>query len=114
MASVRAEGAITDADFAWVLPAARPFLEECSPAAILPAGLARLTMPVFLLHGVEDPLVPSSEMSALAARLSKATSVHVLPSHLVSHVEIESPGLAETWRHLRFVQDFFDVATAAR
>jgi pimeloyl-ACP methyl ester carboxylesterase len=114
LAAARAEGSITDADLAWVLPAAKPFLDATSPARIPPAGLARISMPVFLIHGEADPLVPVTEMSRLAARLSASASVHTLSSHLIAHVEIESPGLLETWRHLRFVQDFFDVAAAAR
>ena len=110
VAAVRAEERVADADLAWLLAAATPFLEASSPAAA--PSLARVTAPVFVVHGVEDALVPVTEARALAARLTASSAVEVLESRLLSHVDVASPGLAETWRHVTFVQRFLDAAGA--
>src|SRR5205823_922145 len=112
VAAVRAEDRIRDDDVAWLMPAARRFLDDTSPASIDDSGLARIAMPVFLIHGEEDPLVPVDEMRRLAQRLSAHATVRAFPSRLLAHVEVGSPGLVEGWRHLRFLQDFFDTVAS--
>lgn len=105
VAAVRAEAGASDADVAWLLEGAAPFLDAASPAAA--GSLARIAVPVVLVHGEEDPLVPVTEAGALARRLTSA-DVTVLRSRLLSHVEVASPGLRETWRHVTLVQGFLD------
>lgn|GEM_PF-2932433 len=109
VAAVLAEAAIGADDLAWVLAAAAPFLRASSPAAV--ASFARVRAPVFLIHGVGDALIPVEASRALAARLTSAREVEVLESRLLSHVDVGSPGVAETWRHVTFVQRFFDAAS---
>lgn len=109
----RAEADLSAADLAWVLGAARPFLEATSPAAAPVGALDRLRMPVFVLHGLADPLVPAEESDRLRDRL-RAARTDVLKSTLLSHVDVGSPGLLDTWHHLRFVQGFLDEAEARR
>ncbi|MBL9087614.1 MAG: hypothetical protein JNM10_10760, partial [Planctomycetia bacterium] len=110
VAAVRAEDTVADDDLAWILGAATPFLSASSPASA--PSLARVTAPVFVVHGVDDALVPVTEARALAARLTASPSVEVLESRLLSHVDVDSPGLAETWRHVTFMQRFLDAAGA--
>ncbi len=47
--------------------------------------------PVFLLHGVEDNVVPAIETLRLAQHLEPYTTVHVLLTPLVSHAEVDRP-----------------------
>jgi hypothetical protein len=60
---------------------------------------------VFLIHGVEDPLVPVSDLPLLEARLRPHTEVRSLRSALLGHVEV---GSREAWDHVLFVDGFFD------
>jgi dienelactone hydrolase len=47
--------------------------------------------PVFLLHGIEDNVVPAVETLRLAKHLEPHTTVHVLLSPLISHAEVDRP-----------------------
>jgi pimeloyl-ACP methyl ester carboxylesterase len=107
MTAALAEADASAEDVDWVLDAASDALARLSPAA-WDAELAGLRAPVFLAHGVEDPLVPVAELAPLTARLSRRVEVRALESAMLSHVGVASPGFAETWRHVRFVTAFFD------
>jgi pimeloyl-ACP methyl ester carboxylesterase len=113
-ASAAAAGAgAAEEDLAWVLDgAARGGLATMSPAS-WDADLAPLRAPCFLIHGAGDPLVASSEMTRLAARLAPRAPVRTLESRLLEHVGVGSPGLAETWRHVRFMKGFLDAVGEA-
>jgi dienelactone hydrolase len=50
--------------------------------------------PVFLLHGVEDNVVPAIETLRLAKHLEPHTTVHVLLTPLISHAELDRPATA--------------------
>ena len=110
---VRAESEALPADVAWALEAAAPLLALVSPAA-WDDELQGVTAPVFLLHGQSDPLVSSDEMAPLARRLERHTRVERLHSRLIAHVSVESPGVLETWRHLRFLTEFFEAVRSSR
>jgi pimeloyl-ACP methyl ester carboxylesterase len=97
----------SEEDVEWALSGAKGLLEGLSPAH-REEDLARLACPVFLVHGVSDPLVPVEEMARLAARLRGRVAVETLSSRLVAHVGVEDPGIAETWRHVRFLSRAFD------
>lgn len=104
-----AEDRVSDADLEWVLSAAGGSLDRMSPAAWSQRLSERLRdTHCYLVHGRGDTLVPLSEMDLLGARLARGNPVHVLASDLLTHVDVESPGIAEAWRHVRFVQAFFD------
>jgi dienelactone hydrolase len=47
--------------------------------------------PVFLLHGLEDNVIPAAESVHLAAALRRATHVRVLLSSLISHADADQP-----------------------
>ena len=48
-------------------------------------------MPVFLLHGLEDNVVPAVESEYLAADLRGHAPVRLLLSGLISHAEADRP-----------------------
>jgi pimeloyl-ACP methyl ester carboxylesterase len=113
VAATRAEHRATPAQVDLLVSGAGAFLAAVSPASADAASLARLAAPTYVVHGVADPLVPVAESRRLAARLVGAR-VGVLESRVVAHVEVASPGLAETWRHVTFIQSFFDDARGSR
>lgn len=47
--------------------------------------------PVFLLHGLEDNVVPAQETLRLARHAEAQTQVHVLLTPLISHAEVDRP-----------------------
>jgi len=60
--------------------------------------------PVFLLHGVDDNVIPSIETVLLAEYLQgKGVEVHGLLSGLITHAEVnKTPTLTEAWRLASF------------
>jgi pimeloyl-ACP methyl ester carboxylesterase len=111
--AVGAGPAISAADRDWILAAIEPFLAALSPARF-DAELDALRCPVFLIHGVDDPLVPAGQMERLRARLARRVRVEALESTVLSHVGVEDASLSEKWRHVRFVQRFFDAVSRSR
>ncbi len=60
-------------------------------AALSPDESPAPDVPVFLLHGVEDNVVPAVETLRLARHLEPHTTVHVLLTPLISHAEVDRP-----------------------
>lgn len=59
--------------------------------------------PVFLLHGVDDNVIPSVETVLLAEYLRGKAEVHGLLSGLITHAEVNrTASLTEVWRLARF------------
>lgn len=59
--------------------------------------------PVFLLHGADDTVIPSSETVFLARHLEARTEVHALLSGLITHAEVDrGASAAEIWRLATF------------
>jgi hypothetical protein len=59
--------------------------------------------PVFLLHGVDDNVIPSVETVLLAEHLKGKADVHGLLSGLITHAEVNrTPTAAEVWRLAQF------------
>src|SRR5262249_46450920 len=90
-------------------PALAPLVLRTTPAlrdemsALSPAGhLAPLRgVPVFVLHGATDDVLPPSEAEANARELAPGGAVHLLLSPNIKHVTIEgTPTLHERWRIL--------------
>ena len=74
-------------------------------------GMARLsaeratppTAPIFLLHGVDDSVIPSVETVLLAEHLKGKAEVTGLLSGLITHAEVNrTPGAIEVWRLASF------------
>lgn len=61
------------------------------------------TAPVFLLHGVDDSVIPSVETVLLAEHLKGKAEVTGLLSGLITHAEVNrTPGAIEVWRLASF------------
>jgi dienelactone hydrolase len=68
--------------------------------------LARVQVPVFLLHGASDNVIPASETLWIARDLPASTRRTVLVSGLIGHVEIEgTPPLRERWAAVHFMAE---------
>ena len=61
------------------------------------------TAPIFLLHGVDDSVIPSVETVLLAEHLKGKAEVKGLLSGLITHAEVNrTPGATEVWRLASF------------
>jgi dienelactone hydrolase len=61
------------------------------------------TAPIFLLHGVDDSVIPSVETVLLAEHLKGKADVTGLLSGLITHAEVNrTPGATEVWRLASF------------
>ena len=61
------------------------------------------TAPIFLLHGVDDSVIPSVETVLLAEHLKGKADVMGLLSGLITHAEVNrTPGAIEVWRLAQF------------
>ena len=59
--------------------------------------------PIFLLHGVDDSVIPSVETVLLAEHLKGKADVTGLLSGLITHAEVNrTPGAVEVWRLAKF------------
>ena len=62
--------------------------------------------PVFLLHGVDDNVIPSVETVLLAEHLKGKVKVEGLLSGLITHAEVNrTANFTEVWRLARFWKD---------
>ncbi|MGQ0732889.1 MAG: alpha/beta hydrolase family protein [Acidobacteriota bacterium] len=92
-------------------PVLLPVVDQLSgtneASALSPERAPSPRAPVFLLHGAEDNVIPSSETVLLAMHLrQESATVHALLSGLVTHAEVDRPPtMAEMWRLVRFWED---------
>jgi len=62
--------------------------------------------PVFLLHGLEDNVVPAVETRLLERHLARSTRTHVLLTPLISHAELDRPATTnDIWQMVTFWKD---------
>jgi pimeloyl-ACP methyl ester carboxylesterase len=94
----------------WLLDSAR--VQRSQLLAASPAGhLQGLQVPVLLLHGASDPIVPSIETLYLARAVPKALVRDVLVTELLRHAELtQLPAPGQVYRFARFVQRLLAVA----
>jgi dienelactone hydrolase len=59
-----------------------------------PSRSPKPSAPVFLLHGMEDNVIPAAESMQMAADLRGVTPVRLLVSGLISHAEADRPARA--------------------
>jgi pimeloyl-ACP methyl ester carboxylesterase len=80
------------------------------------ARLATLTVPVYLLHGEADNIIPSAETLWMAAELPHSSLKAVLVSPVISHIDFESsqPTLLDEWRLIHFFAQVMQAAEAKR
>jgi fermentation-respiration switch protein FrsA (DUF1100 family) len=83
-----------------LLPHADAFTQD---PALSPARSTTVTVPVFLLHGGDDNVVPAIESRRLAVALQRTAPVHLLVTSLITHAEVDRPPTAgEVWALIRF------------
>ncbi|HYN06883.1 MAG TPA: hypothetical protein VES67_05800 [Vicinamibacterales bacterium] len=86
-----------------------PFVEDLGGApALSPIRSAATTAPVFLLHGRDDNVIPSTETPFVAAYLQARgnTRVHWLLTPLISHADLSRElKLSDAWQLVRFWTD---------
>ena len=66
--------------------------------------LGDLTVPVFLLHGEADNIIPAAETLWMASELRSTTLKAALVSPVLSHIDMaKAPGARDTWRLVHFM-----------
>jgi pimeloyl-ACP methyl ester carboxylesterase len=98
-------------------PALAKLLESAAAAAsdqlaqASPNGhLSGLQVPVFLVHGQADPIIPSIETRWLAHDVPAKALRDVVITPLLRHAEFpRPPSLGETWELVRFMRDILQV-----
>jgi dienelactone hydrolase len=65
--------------------------------------------PVYLLHGVDDTVIPAMEASLLAKALRPHTEVHLLATPLITHAEVDrSAHFNDAWKLVSFWAQLLD------
>jgi pimeloyl-ACP methyl ester carboxylesterase len=84
-------------------PVLVPHLALDDPAAS-PEQAPPPSAPVYLLHGVDDTVIPAAESVILADHLrGEKADVHLLLSRLITHAEVDrSAAASEVWRLVSF------------
>jgi dienelactone hydrolase len=83
--------------------------------AVSPEGhVADVHVPVYLLHGAGDSVIPPTELGYLEHDLPPHTVHAALVSRLISHVSFgeQHPTPADYWHGLRFLSHFLEAASA--
>lgn len=90
--------------------AAAPQLRAASPVG----QLRGLQVPVLLLHGQADPIIPSIALPWLAREVPAPWLRAALVTPLLRHAEFpEPPKLGEAWQLVHFISQLFDAAGSA-
>lgn len=77
--------------------------------ALSPERSPAPSAPMFLLHGVDDNVIPAAESVLLARYLEPATRVRLLLTPLITHAEVDRPSdLGAIWRLIAFWTDLID------
>jgi hypothetical protein len=86
-----------------LLPAVESVSDAREHTSLSPERAPPPSAPVFLLHGVEDNVIPSVETVLLTNYLRGKTEVHAILSGLITHAEVDkSAAAAEVWRLATF------------
>ena len=96
---------VNDGDVARLGPAILPHVSAYGGDPALSAERSPPPqVPVYLLHGADDNVIPAAESAVLASDLRKrGARVTQLASPLISHAKVDHPpGLVEIWRLIRF------------
>ena len=86
-----------------LLPVADALKDHPGMPALSPERATPPSAPIFLLHGVDDSVIPSMETVLLAEHLKGKAEVTGLLSGLITHAEVNrTPGAIEVWRLATF------------
>jgi pimeloyl-ACP methyl ester carboxylesterase len=76
--------------------------------------LEGIQVPVFLLHGAGDPIIPSIETRYLARELPPRWLREAIVTPLLRHAEFpQPPKVAEAWELVRFIKEVYEAAGSA-
>jgi fermentation-respiration switch protein FrsA (DUF1100 family) len=80
-------------------------------AAISPEGqLTKLSAPVLLVHGSDDPVVPSTETLWLEREVPRHALRQSLVTSAIRHAELEAkPSIAELWALVQWASALLEV-----
>ncbi|HET7218718.1 MAG TPA: hypothetical protein VFJ02_11760, partial [Vicinamibacterales bacterium] len=98
-------GYVNHRDVAHLGPILLPHLETLpDERALSPALAPAPAAPVFLLHGLDDNVIPASESILLGQELgARRVNVHVLATPLITHAEVDRGAHAtDMWRLVGF------------
>ena len=85
-------GYVNDRDVAHLGPRLLPYVGAYGDApALSPSKSPKPSVPVFLLHGTDDNVIPAIESERLADDLRPYAPVRLLLSDLISHTEADRP-----------------------
>jgi dienelactone hydrolase len=104
-------GYVNDRDVARLGPILLPHTAELGgDPALSPSQAAAPVFPVYLLHGIDDNVIPSAESVRLAETLrSRGVRVTQLATPLITHAEVdEAPGARAIWDLVRFWAKLLD------
>jgi len=86
-----------------LLPVADALANHPAMPSLSPERATPPKAPVFLLHGVDDNVIPSMETVLLAEHLKGKVEVHGLLSGLITHAEVNRTATStEVWRLASF------------
>ncbi len=87
-----------------------PFVDRLEHDASLSPDRSRApSAPVYLLHGVDDNVIPHVESALLAQHLGAHTRVRLLLSRYLTHVDLaERPTIEDTWNMIAFWKAVLD------
>jgi dienelactone hydrolase len=103
-------GYVNTRDVAHLGPALLPHVSALGgDPALSPERSAPPKAPVFLLHGLDDNVIPAVESSLLAADLARrGAETHLLLTPLITHAEVDRPPtFTEIWNLVRFWEALF-------
>src|SRR5262249_10885208 len=99
---------------AWIAQsaaAAAPQLMAASPHG----RISNIAVPVFLLHGEGDPIIPSIETRYLAREVPKRWLRAAIITPLLRHAEFpEPPSLRKAYELVHFVKGIYENAASVR
>jgi hypothetical protein len=93
-----------------LLPVADALKDHPAMPSLSPERADPPTAPIFLLHGVDDNVIPSMETVLLAEYLRGRATVHGLLSGLITHAEVNrTASPIEVWRLAKFWRDLMEL-----
>jgi dienelactone hydrolase len=83
---------VNDRDVVHLGPRLRPYIAfYVNQSALSPALSAAPAVPIYVLHGRDDNVIPADEARRLSERLRRVVPVHLLITDLISHSDPDQP-----------------------
>jgi fermentation-respiration switch protein FrsA (DUF1100 family) len=83
---------VNDRDVARLGPRLQPHIDfYVNREGLSPARSAPPSVPVYLLHGMDDNVIPAEESRRLTDRLRRQVRVRLLVTDLISHADADQP-----------------------